>query len=134
MLFDPTLNVYKACFLSCFKLCVTINVYDTPSTPFTASITHTLNKCRWPIVLSLSTAECCCYSLISYATSENQKFGSKLHFVWNQNKVQFCQKCPILHTKFLIFSGVIPWTPVAGEGDPLAHQPPSRAPFVITPL
>jgi len=33
-------------------------------------------------------------SLISYATSEIQKFGSKLHFVLNQNKVQFFQNVP----------------------------------------
>jgi len=40
---------------------------------------------------------------LHYSNSENHfdpKFGLKLQFAYNQNKVQFAPKCPILHIKF----------------------------------
>jgi len=71
-------------------------------------------------------------SLISYATSEIQKFGSKLHFVLNQNKVQFFQKnVPFRTENFSIFRGDTLDPSHTNNRQPCAE---AHAPPFITPV
>jgi len=102
------------------------------STQFTSSITHTLS-CRWPILLLQSTAECCCWLSIRptqlQRTICDQKFGSKLHFAWNQNKMQiYPNMLHFEHKIFKKFLRVIPPDPRCGRGDHLTHTPCSSSP------
>ena len=56
----------------------------------------------------------------------DQKFVLKLLFAYNQNKVQFCPKCPILHIKFPKIFGVKPPNPRCGRRRPLLYPPWAR--------
>ena len=65
----------------------------------------------------------------------DQKFGLKLQYAHNKNKVQFCPQMPILHIKFPKFSEGVTTEPRLWEDatPPVAYPPPSTA-FVFTPV
>jgi len=99
ILFDPpTSNVYKTCFLPRLSHC------HTPSTPFTPSFAHIMTlSCRWPILLSQSTAESVAASISLPKLREpfvNKSLGQNCTLFGVKTKGNFAPKCPILHIKF----------------------------------
>ena len=60
----------------------------------------------------------------------NENFGSKLHFVWSQNKVQFCHKMP----QFTKFSGSDISRPPLREGRPPRAPIPSTVFCASSPV
>ena len=90
----PTFNVYKACFTAFGSLSYTVNTI------------HSVHYAH--IKLSLAYR-----ATVAKRTTCDQKFGSKLHFVSNQNELQFCHKMiHFAHKISKIFRGWYRQTPV----------------------